>query len=273
LQFDGKNDYVDCGNDASLNITDAITIEAWVKPNEKVAWMDIVDKAGSYRGYRLYICSSDKLSPDSIFSVRAIFGDGTDWLLINKQYIIYPNNWYHIVTTYNNGSAKLYVNGAEVASGSGGAMVNATVPLTIGGTSYLDGLIDEVRIYNRALSAEEVRYHYNHGGPVAAWDMDEGSGAKINDQSGNHNDGTISGATWTSGKYGSALQFDGVNDYVDCGNDASLNITSAITIEAWVKTNIVPTVDNRYYSVISKTFGGPSNNNKSWGLFLTREDS
>jgi len=37
-----------------------------------------------------------------------------NWLLINKQYIIYPNNWYHIVTTYNNGSAKLYVNGAEV---------------------------------------------------------------------------------------------------------------------------------------------------------------
>jgi len=92
-----------------------------------------------------------------------------------------------------------------------------------------------VRIYNRALSPEEVRYHYNHGGPVAAWDMDEGSGAKINDQSGNHNDGTISGATWTSGKYGSALQFDGVDDYVDCGNDNSLNATDAITIGAWVK--------------------------------------
>jgi hypothetical protein len=70
-----------------------------------------------------------------------------------------------------------------------------------------------VRIYNRALSAEEVRYHYNQGGPVAHWDMDEGEGTRAFDSSGNNNHGTISGATWTQGKYGSALSFDGADDY------------------------------------------------------------
>ncbi|RLI91232.1 MAG: hypothetical protein DRO95_04750, partial [Candidatus Altiarchaeales archaeon] len=48
------------------------------------------------------------------------------------------------------------------------------------------------------------------------------------------NDGTIYGATWTDGKFGKALSFDGVDDYVDCGNDSSLDITDAITIEAWI---------------------------------------
>lgn len=55
------------------------------------------------------------------------------------------------------------------------------------------------------------------------------------DSSGNDNDGDVYGATaGVPGKFGNALSFDGVNDYVDCGNDASLDITTAITIEAWV---------------------------------------
>jgi hypothetical protein len=74
-------------------------------------------------------------------------------------------------------------------------------------------MVDSVKIYNRALSAEEVRYHYNHGGPVAHWKMDEGEGTRAFDSSGNNNHGTISGATWTQGKYGSALSFDGADDY------------------------------------------------------------
>jgi len=70
----------------------------------------------------------------------------------------------------------------------------------------------------------------------AFWKFDENSGIMAFDSSSNDNDGTISGATWTSGKSGSALSFDGVNDYVSVGSDSSLNIVDAITIEAWVKT-------------------------------------
>jgi len=64
---------------------------------------------------------------------------------------------------------------------------------------------------------------------------DEGSGNIVKDTSGNGNDGIIHGATWVDGKYGKALSFDGVNDYVDCGNDESLKINgNQITVEAWV---------------------------------------
>jgi len=76
-------------------------------------------------------------------------------------------------------------------------------------------------------------------GLVGAWHFDEGEGTIAYDSSGNGNHGTIYGATWTDGKFGKALSFDGSDDYVDCGNDASLDmdITGSFTIEAWVKLN------------------------------------
>ncbi|MFC1789633.1 LamG-like jellyroll fold domain-containing protein, partial [Patescibacteria group bacterium] len=105
------------------------------------------------------------------------------------------------------------------------------------------GLIDEIRIYHRALSATEVRYHYNRGAPVAHWKFDEGSGSVTYDSSENNNNGTLYGgmatstvSSWVAGKYGTALIFDGVDDYVGAGNATSLNITETITVEAWINS-------------------------------------
>lgn len=73
-------------------------------------------------------------------------------------------------------------------------------------------------------------------GLVAHWPMNEGQGNVIKDKSGNGNDGTIRGGVkWIDGKHGKALEFNGVDTYVDCGNKASLNISEEITIMAWVK--------------------------------------
>ncbi|MCK4785097.1 MAG: PD40 domain-containing protein, partial [Desulfobacteraceae bacterium] len=71
-------------------------------------------------------------------------------------------------------------------------------------------------------------------GPIAQWKFDEGSGATAYDSAGT-NDGTIYGATWTTGKIDGALSFDGSNDYVDVGNDSSLMTTGDLTICAWIK--------------------------------------
>lgn len=65
--------------------------------------------------------------------------------------------------------------------------------------------------------------------------FDEGSGTIAKDESGHGNDGTIYGATWTTGISGKALQFDGVDDYVDCGSDTFDDIGAAVTVEAWIK--------------------------------------
>lgn len=71
-------------------------------------------------------------------------------------------------------------------------------------------------------------------GPVAYWGLDEGEGSIAFDYAG-INDGNIIDANWTTGQVDGALSFDGNGDYVNCGNDISLDITDEITISAWVK--------------------------------------
>ena len=72
-------------------------------------------------------------------------------------------------------------------------------------------------------------------GLVGAYSFDAGSGTSAADSSGSANTGTLSGATWAAGKNGNALSFDGVNDWVTIADSASLDLTSGMTLEAWVK--------------------------------------
>src|SRR5262245_34942022 len=93
-------------------------------------------------------------------------------------------------------------------------------------------------------------------GPVAAYGLNEGSGASTADATPSGNLGTITGAAWTpSGKYGAALSFDGVNDWVTVADANSLDLTTAVTLEAWV----YPTASTGYRTVLLKeTPGGLS---------------
>jgi hypothetical protein len=72
--------------------------------------------------------------------------------------------------------------------------------------------------------------------PIAHWKFDDGSGGTAVDTMGNA-DGTISGASWTTGYSSGGLQFDGVDDEVDCGTGASLGGQTNFTIMAWIKTS------------------------------------
>ncbi|MHC4496277.1 MAG: LamG domain-containing protein, partial [Planctomycetota bacterium] len=109
------------------------------------------------------------------------------------------------------------------------------------------GLMSEVGIYNRALSEAEIRYlagfrSTTEAVPVGHWTLDEGAGTMVADVSGNGNDGTIVGnPTGIPGILGTALEFHGLGapggggDYIDCGNDASLDIPGPISIALWIK--------------------------------------
>jgi hypothetical protein len=89
---------------------------------------------------------------------------------------------------------------------------------------------------------------------VLALPMDEGSGTTVYDQSGNGNNGTIyNGATWVDGKYGKALSFDGVNDYVKIPYAASL-MPPEITVAAWI--NQKSATDADYKMEIVAPYGG-----------------
>jgi hypothetical protein len=117
---------------------------------------------------------------------------------------------------------------------SGFASVDPTriVSMTIGmgpGNGSGQLLLDDIRLYPaRDIPAPTA--------PVLAawWKLDNNA----QDSSGNGNNGTLNGGpTYVTGKLGGALSLDGIDDYVDCGNAASLNITDTITVAAWVKTS------------------------------------
>ena len=123
-----------------------------------------------------------------------------------------------------------------------GAITNSDTPVLIGSDGWRSdwiGAIDEVVIYDRDLSDGEIRYLAGDRAPVdpgienlvAYYPLDYDA----NDVSANNNHGTLSGdPQWVLGMVGSALEFDGVDDHVDCGNDPSLDITGPITMGAWV---------------------------------------
>lgn len=109
---------------------------------------------------------------------------------------------------------------------------------------------------------------------VARWDFDEGAGDVLRDFSGNGNHGKIHGARWIKSGNGHALQFNGVNDYVDCGNGPSLDLTTSLTLEVWAHpdapTTSEPGILGKFYDSYLITYykdgssyfyiGGPGDN-------------
>jgi len=158
LEFDGVDDHLNVSNSESLNITNAITLEAWVYP-KSVKDQGIIAKAN----YSAAILQQ--------IYVLKIMDDNKFWFTLSGTSIgceaYSPNNWYHVVATWNGNWMKLYINGQYLSGVSkSGDIPTTTAPLTIGSiyNSYLfNGTIDEVRIYNRALSSEEINASYNNG--------------------------------------------------------------------------------------------------------------
>jgi hypothetical protein len=91
---------------------------------------------------------------------------------------------------------------------------------------------------------------------VGMWLLDDNKGDTASDSSGSKNDGKLmNGPKWVTGKFGKALQFDGVNQYVDCGNDPSLDLTKNFTIVAWINFED-PKHAYDYAQVVARTDGG-----------------
>jgi glucose/arabinose dehydrogenase len=348
LDFDGVDDWVTVADDDSLDMTGPLTLEAWVRPDTLGTWDTVVMKeAAGYFSYALY----------GTTAWAAPSGWARDAVAEAKQPLA-ANGWTHLAVTYDGTNTRLYVNGALVTStASPFSLPNSDRPLRIGGNGiwsgeFFDGLIDEVRVYNRTLTGAEVVSDMNAAvgggsepppppqdttppsaritapvagstvsgsvdvtadaadnvgvasvqfkvgttnigsadttapysvpwntttvangnhsltavardaagntvtsspvqvtvsngttqpsGLVGAWSFDEGGGTAAADRSGRNNDGTVSGAAWsTSGRFGGALNFDGVNDWVTVADSPSLDMAGPLTLEAWVKPDVL----------------------------------
>lgn len=166
--------------------------------------------------------------------------------------------WSYLALTYDGTTMTLFVDGRLVSAQPTSGSVAATPhPLWLGGNhpygEYFDGLIDEARVYDRALDAEEIRSDMTspvaagRPGLVAAYSFDRAQGATLADDSGHGNAGTITGATWTrGGRFGGALRFNGDGDRVRIPASASLDMGSQLTLSAWVR----PRVDQRGWRTV-----------------------
>jgi hypothetical protein len=158
------------------------------------------------------------------------------------------HHWSHVALTYDGAILRLYVNGRQVSSRrTTGSIQTPGSPLWIGGNhpygEYFRGLIDEVRVYDRALAREEIRRDMatpveSASGLRAAFGFDAGSGPRAADSSGDGNSGAIQRATWTRGRYGNALRFDGHGALVRVPASASLNLTDAMTLSGWIRPSV-----------------------------------
>jgi len=155
LSFNGTTSWVTVADAAVLDLTSAMTLEAWVKASAVADWRSVIlkERAGGLC-YALY--ASNTNSTPSAYIRRSADIDAT------SASTLPVNQWVHLAATYNGTSLILYMNGAPVASQAvTGSMATSTAALRIGGDSvwgeYFAGLIDEVRVYNRALSQSEIQ--------------------------------------------------------------------------------------------------------------------
>jgi hypothetical protein len=165
MSFDGVNDYIDCGNGANLNMTDKITISAWIKLYNKVNSGRIVHKGGqtnNYLDYSLIIGDNGKISFGASKTSNTI-------LRVRDVDSLELHTWYYIVGIFDGANYAIYLNGNKKKTTNAGLSNSNINTLNIGrrndGEQYFNGLIDDVRIYNRALSQEEITLLYNSYNP------------------------------------------------------------------------------------------------------------
>jgi serine/threonine protein kinase/Flp pilus assembly protein TadD len=169
LSLDGEGDYVDCGKDSAFDITNSITITAWVNiTTVPTNWMGIVTKSNT--AWRLSTAYDQRRFHFAI-------SPGAAGHYINGNIEVAAGQWHHVCGTYDGTNIRLYVDGVEDPKSPmaySGSITTNGEPVYIGGNMegperYWNGLIDDVRIYSYGLSEAEIKAVYagKESGPTS----------------------------------------------------------------------------------------------------------
>ncbi|HSA08094.1 MAG TPA: hypothetical protein P5099_01885 [Candidatus Moranbacteria bacterium] len=248
---DANADNVSVTHSTAFDSAD-ITYSAWIKPDTISNWDAITEVTPTQDYFGLY---------NGQYSIWGRCGN------IYLGHTIKRNQWAFVAYVISGENYSLYEDGELIASGSGCSTSTTNHGLLkIGARSDdsmgFDGVIDEVRVYSRALSIDEVIQlyklnagkgkpnsvlsktaglssglvgHWSFNGPDTAWTSS--TAGTTNDLSGNGHTGTLTNMSRSAspalGKLGQALKFDGVDDYVDAGDINAIDGISQMTISAW----------------------------------------
>jgi len=267
IQFDGIDDAIDLPNSSRMNFANGVTLSAWIKTaspgtSNNVKPIYTSGGTGSRNSMSLFVplwgyvnFDANKAAGGSVFSIVSTVN-------------VTDNAWHHVVGSWdgttNANAVKLYVDGvlnSQATANFNGSFSEEIGPCignypTLDGSNWagcqyagadarFNGTIDEFMAANRSLSAAEVLAQYNAGrAKHADWDA--------------------------SGKWGSAMRFDGIDDYVSAGNDGSLNAVN-VTVAAWVKSSA--SAQSSYARIVEKIYatsyylGMDVSGNKFKGIF------
>ncbi len=270
LDFDGAGNYVEVAGSPSLNVTDTVTVEVWIKKTEQDYAHDTMLSTDSYR-----------FQIDASNHVLWGWTDGAYNSSTNSAGTITLNEWNHIVGVKNGTNITFYLNGEEIGTGLvwhsravTSLLIGSDGISGIGGADNFDGSISEVRIYNRALNDGEVYSNYLgnviQNGLILNHNYTRNH---VRDLTDNNNDGSNFGAEylsnfleeagsynletglWTSSRMEAesviytensdniwskeaaiieGLAFDG-NDYVKISNSPDLQINGDLALAFWIK--------------------------------------
>jgi len=247
LQFDGIDDYVDIDDPNYKGVTGTAsrTLVAWIKTSATSGSRNIVSWGSNVTGEAWVLTVLD--------SKLALAVNGG---IIVGSTNVADDNWHHVAAVLDDdGTAdvsevQLYVDGLlETASFVAAQPINTAIGDNVkigifgnGGTTHFNGLIDDVRIYDRALSNNELISFILNLNLAARWKLDESVGTTAADSSSNGYHGTLfNDPTWqpTGGKSGGALQFDGIDDFVEIDDPNYKGVTGSAsrTVVAWIKTS------------------------------------
>ena len=208
LSFDGVDDYVKGSASSSLDVTNTnnITLSAWVKPNDFNGSQRIIThtaEGSDHQQYSLHVSDGQIyfISGASLFEQN-----GFNLSSSNLELGV----WNNISMTYDGSAVRLYLDGNIVFEKlepdyfPSDWMGYFYIGKRADGEEQFNGYIDEVSIWNSALTQEQIQSYMstpptgNEEGLVGYWDFNEGTGSTVTDQTSNGNDGIINGATWST---------------------------------------------------------------------------
>lgn len=270
MYFDGNGDYLNIPDNDDWNFgTGEFAIDFWFYAPEQTAnYPTIISTQGGWSSGSFAIRYDNTGQDHKVSVFWNPYGDP----VMTSTNTFATNTWHHVAVTRSGTSLKLYVDGVNEANYTCSA--SDPIDLAYGGftnigwgawdgaNGYFNGYIDEVRIskgvarwtsgFSVPTSAYTDPYDQKIEGSgsmkvstgqmqpdastVGLWHLDEtgGSGAYIKDSSGNGNHGTPTGTTLTQGRIGKARSFNGTSDYVNIGNNSSLQLQT-FSLETWLK--------------------------------------
>jgi hypothetical protein len=253
FDFDGLNDFITATNSASLQSPNTtITISAWFK-------IDDWDNNFNPFGYAALVSKSDINNCQYRVNVSTI-----DMSFVYNSANLkwtYPKNfiqlgvWNNVIVKFEQNISTFYFNGEAFLNDNDNSEPFGTSQNLdfgrdqIGGVDYFNGTLDDIAIYNRALTEQEIQNLYTGTTPppcvslpsnlqqglVGYWPFC----GNANDESGNGNDGMVNGATLTEDRFGNAnaaYGFDGVDDFIEVDHSTSLSFANQLSVSFWMNS-------------------------------------